>query len=275
MKCALNRAGVAAFSALIAGAVVASVAHGQTTPDIYGITFSGQLLGINSTTGAATLIGNTGITSCESLERDPTTGQLLMIGQANRLYRVNPVTAAATLIGNTGFQWVESMAYDAATDTMYGSASSNSDISAEKLVTINLTTGVATTVADFSSFGDVDALAISPSGTLFATQYSSTSFASVDKLTAAVSPIGTTPLYLAAMDFAPNGTLFATRLGNLNGGGIASLYVIDPATGASTLVGATGFSHISGLVANVPTPGSLAAIAALGVYARRRRSSGR
>lgn len=262
----------------VVGVCTATSAAG-VMPDIYGITNGGALIGIDASTGQGTLIFNTFLRNCESLERDTATGQLFVTAStstatsARNLYRLNPATGVAALIGNTGFQWVEAMALNPVTGVMYATASSNADIAAEKLATINLTTGVGTTIANFSGYTDVDALACSPAGELFAMNYSGTTISRIDPATAVQTVVGTgMPLYVASMDFSPDGTLFAARLGDINGGGGSALQRIDPSTGAVVTVGDIGFTHVAGIVANVPTPGSAGVLVlAAGALARRRR----
>ncbi|HYE03412.1 MAG TPA: hypothetical protein VD963_09280 [Phycisphaerales bacterium] len=264
------RSTVAALAVLSTAPALAGI------PDIYGITFSGALIGIDASTGAATLIGTTGLFNCESLERDPATGHLLAIAShspsfgGRRLYRINPVTAVPTFIGDSGFPWVEALAYNAGTGVMYASVSPGNDVTAEQLATINITTGDATTIAT-TNMGDIDAMACSPSGVLYASHLGSGVFGAMDPATGQVaSPMPGVPL-LAALDFAPDGTLFASKLGSFEGTGPSSLYIIDPATGAGTLVGSMGFSHVSGLVVNVPAPGALGLLAGGACLAARRR----
>lgn len=247
-------------------------------PDLYGITNSGQLIGINASTGAGTLLFSTVLRNCESLEQDAATCQLFVIASTStatpgrNLYRLNPSTGVAVLIGNTSFQWVESLAVHPTTGVLYASASSNNDIAAEKLITIDPATGAGTLVANFGAYTDVDAMAFSPDGVLFATQYSANSLASINSAARAQATVATgLPLYMGSMDFAPDGTLFASRLGDFNGGSGSTLQRINPQTGETTLIGDIGFNHVAGIVASVPAPPAAAMLGMLGVTTLRRR----
>lgn len=269
---------VALSVASLTAALGAPSASAAVVPDLYGITNSGQLIGINATTGAGSLLFSTVLRNCEALEHDPATGQLFVIASTStatagrNLYRLNPATGVAALIGATGYSWVESLALHPTTGVLYASASSNNDVSAEKLITIDTATGVGTLVANFGAFTDVDAMAFSPTGELFATQYAGNTLATINPDNAAQTTVATgLPLYMGAMDFAPDGTLFASRLGDFNGGGNSTLRRIDPTTGAVTLVGDIGFVHVAGIVANIPAPSSGAALALLGAATLRRR----
>ena len=255
---------VAAF-ALLSPAVL-----GQTVPDMYAINFSGQLLGLNAATGAGTLIGNTGIGSWESLERDPINGQLLGIGNTNRLYRVNTITGAATLIGASNVQWIEAMAWDASRNTMFVAYSLNNDFRAERLGIMNLATGQVTGVGAFGGIDDVDAMAVF-NGRIYAANLIGGSFGEINPLTGAFTSIGTTSELLGAFDFAPDGTLYGTRLGDSSGGGISTLVRVNLSTGATTLVGPTNFVHVSGLVVNIPGPGATALLGIGALLTTRRR----
>ena len=67
---------------------------------------------MNLATGAATAIGNTGITAAGSLQFGPD-GNLYAGGDSNdggHIYRVNKTTAAATLVGASGFPDVTGLA---------------------------------------------------------------------------------------------------------------------------------------------------------------------
>jgi hypothetical protein len=261
---------ICSWKAASAALLVCSAALAQSAHDMYAMTFSGQLIGLNAGTGNGTLIGNTGVNNWETLERDPINGQLLGIGNTNRLYRVNTLTGASTLIGSSNVQWIEAMAWDSTRNTMFVAYSTNNDVRAEQLGTMNLSTGLVTAIGAFGAIDDVDAMAVY-NGQIYAANLVGGSFGSVNPLTGAYTTIGNAGDLLGALDFGPDGTLYGTRLGNSNGGGNAQLVRINPATGTSTVVGPTNFVHVDGLVVNIPTPGSMAAILVAGTLASRRR----
>jgi hypothetical protein len=70
---------------------------------------------INTTTGATTLVGSTGLTgnSAGGLAVDPNTG-VLYAAVNTSLYTINTTTGAATLVGNTGFSDISGIAFEGA-----------------------------------------------------------------------------------------------------------------------------------------------------------------
>ena len=229
---------------------------GPVITQLYGATRNGELLTINLSTGAGTMVGNlpsTGSTEIEfnndtrraftqfpdgsfaGQEFDLNTGGALGVpvvdgasftglewvgtslygatvqtGRgASDLRILNPATGASTLIGATGIMNpLSGLAYDQTGAVMYGltggagglgSASSN-------LVTVNLSTGVATVIG----------------------------------------PVGFNG---GSLEFGPDGNLYGGSTGNTG-----NLYRIDKATGAATLIGPTGFQNITGLALVIAPP---------------------
>lgn len=117
---------------------------------LYGVSIHNHgLYSISRTTGAATLIGLTGIpigvTTFNSLGYDADNGVMYMINTGtDNLYRVNLATGAATLVGplngptGTG---IGGMTYNADNHTMY-----YVDNDLDTLNTVNLSTGASTLV---------------------------------------------------------------------------------------------------------------------------------
>ena len=89
---------------------MAGIAFDGTT--LYGAAYAqvssvGTLYSINTSTGAATPIGNSGVTSATGaplgwIDFGATTAGLFGIAQDDKLYSINPATGAATLVGSTG-----------------------------------------------------------------------------------------------------------------------------------------------------------------------------
>jgi DNA-binding beta-propeller fold protein YncE len=72
---------------------------------LFGIALAGGLWTINADTGAASLVGNTGLREPVGLTFQPGTGNLFVLSYqagGSQLYRVDPSTADATLVGATG-----------------------------------------------------------------------------------------------------------------------------------------------------------------------------
>jgi hypothetical protein len=95
----------------------------QTSAEVlYGATTSGQLLQINTSTGAGTLVGNIGFGTIEAIDFLPN-GTLVGIANSNQLIQINTNTGAGQLIGTvTGFAWVEGLAYSSTDGVLYGAA---------------------------------------------------------------------------------------------------------------------------------------------------------
>jgi hypothetical protein len=202
----------------------------------FGSNFPNSLVSIDPATGAATVIGDTGLDNIYEgdLDFDPTTGVLYGIQDA-----------------------------------------ANAPSPPRLLFTIDPSTGDATAVGDVGGRGDLSAMAFDSSGTLFVLNTSDDELLTVNKSTAAIVSSVNLSLAigaLAGMDFHPaTGTLYV-----VDGppGGTNSLYTLNPATGALTFIGSTGLAQgLAGLAFLIPEPGSLslAAIGAMAVFFRRRR----
>jgi hypothetical protein len=229
---------------------------GPPITQLYGGTRNGQLLTINLSTGAGTMVGNlpsTGSTEIEfnnttrraftqfpdgsfaGQEFDLNTGGALGVAvfdgasftglewvgtslygatvqsgrSASDLRILNPTTGASTLIGATGVgNPLSGLAYDETAAVMYGltGGAGAGGAPSSVLVTVNLNTGVATSIG----------------------------------------PVGFNG---GSLEFGPDGNLYAGSTGNTG-----NLYRIDKATGAATLIGPTGFQNITGLALVIAPP---------------------
>ena len=68
-------------------------------------------------------------------------------------------------------------------------------------------------------------------------------------ITGVATVVGSTGFQAGSLQFGPDGNLYGGGTGFANGG---DLFRIDPATGLSTFVGATGFSSVTGLTLREP-----------------------
>jgi hypothetical protein len=71
----------------------------------------------------------------------------------------------------------------------------------------------------------------------------STALYTLSLTTGLATVVGNTGIHAGSLQFGPDGNLYAGTTGTTGG----ELYRIDPATGAATLVGATGFASVTGL----------------------------
>ena len=163
-------------------------------------TNDGSLFTINTSTGAATLIGPTG------------------------------------LLTPQGFSAVSAIAFDPITGVLYGILGGATN--GAQLITINRTTGAGTVVGPLVGAGfnqastnsGSDSLAFAPDGTLYAGGWGTGRLLRIDKATGAVLANFATPggAHLAGLSFSPTGVLWASRGGNAPG----LVHTVNPATGA-------------------------------------------
>jgi len=91
---------------------------GSITTGLYAVDNSGNLLSVNPATGAATVIGATGLGNGGSgLSAN---GSTLYLTEQSTLYTVNTATGTATAVGNTGPYDFLAMVYE--DGTLYGAA---------------------------------------------------------------------------------------------------------------------------------------------------------
>jgi len=164
------------------------------------------------------------------------------------LYTIDPSTGGATLVGATGLDQIADIAYDGATDQLFALTRNNA------LYMLSRQTGAATLIASTPGTIPEGSLALRRSDrVLFAS--SGDTLASVSLMTAALANIGFTPPNAATSDisgmaFSNAGQLFAyAKNGTLED----SLLIVNPATGAGTLIGLTGImssSSVGGLSFN-------------------------
>jgi hypothetical protein len=230
--------------------------------------FSTQsLYAIDSATGAATLIGDTGVSEIVGIAWNGSS--LYAYTRGADLFTINTTTGAGTLVAdNFGVVPEGDLAFD--------SAGALWSVNAGVLGTIDLVTGAFSAVGPIGSAAtDVSALVYAPSfngGALIGYAHNGVdnddAIVGFDLATGAASVLASAglnePSNLGGADFdADTGTGFLV-LGD-------TLYSID-FVGGPALIGQTGVSGFSGL-AVIPAPGmsALAGLAGL-VLSRRRRA---
>ena len=121
------------------------LAYDTSTRTLYGISGSTDesLYEIDTSTGAATLIGNYGLEDLFGLAYSPATDRLLgsQFLDDGSLYSLDRSTGAATLIGGMGGPKIDALAYHTKRQQLFGYESSKSGLWA-----IDETTGAATLV---------------------------------------------------------------------------------------------------------------------------------
>lgn len=111
----------------------------------------GRFFEVDAVTGAATVLGNTGLTGLLALASDPLSGGLFLIDTtSDRLYTVDRSNGATTMIGPlANATYVDGMAYSLPNLTMY--ACDRLPFSYYRLNSIDLTTGTATPLGGLQS----------------------------------------------------------------------------------------------------------------------------
>ena len=229
-----------------------------------------NLYRLNATTGAATLIGDTGVVRLIGLG-ESSNGTLYSInesdvGPPSNLYTINPTTGAATLVGSTGVNFAEGdLAIDPSTGTLYANNSSG-----DHLFQIDPTTGNATQVGTGITGRDISGMLFS-GGTLFGLALNDASpdtFNTIDTTTGVGTSgpaSGTNFGVVAALGSDPTTGLIYAGGPLTNFGSDNELYSTNLAT-TGTPIAITGITHsLSGLApAAVPEPSGMV-LAALGI----------
>ncbi|MGA9420858.1 MAG: hypothetical protein WBW61_00740 [Rhodanobacteraceae bacterium] len=158
------------------------------------------------------------------------------------LYAVNTLDGSATLIGNTGLVScciVEpaGMRWDRTTDTTY-LVISDYNPRTSKLYTIDLATAATTLVGPIPAL--IRDIAIDSSGLMYGVDSDADTLVAIDKTTGAAQTIGSLGIdavFGQGLDFdAETGVLYLASTDF----DTPRMYTVDPATGATTLIGVMG-----------------------------------
>ena len=251
---------------------------------LYSIEFSSGtgFYTMNQTTGAKTLVGNTGNTSTGDLTSDDKSTIWTNDMTNDNLLTVNPATGAITstigIRGATGGPIpIVSLAFDTVTHALYGNTAVGfGGTTNDTLFRIDPVTGAATFIGALG-FNQVYALGFDNSGTLFGISQSRSALLKINTSTGAGTMVA--PVTLAApydLAFRPeDDKMFVAD----SSPGTFSLYTMDPTTGAATLVGPYGGNNTNlvGLAFLTPEPGTiglvLAGLALLGLKVRSSRKN--
>lgn len=139
-------------------------------PNVRGIAFDlndilycgstdGRIYKYNVTTFDTNYVGSSGITSLYSLSINPVNGSLWGIAISGNVYKINKETAASQLVGGTTITPNTAMAFSK-TGKLYGV--SGIGVSANKLISIDTTTGTGTLIGTNIGFAGINGIAISP-----------------------------------------------------------------------------------------------------------------
>ncbi len=217
----------------ISSAVIPRDATGDAAA-ILAVAWTGEFVGVSSTSGLGGLIGPTGFNNLNSLAQNsngvfyaaqrlgPTSGQLLTI---------DPVTGAGTVVTAISVD-VRGLAFSA-NDTLFAIVDPGTGL-IDELHELNPVTGQSTMLG-LTGFVSVQGLDFAPGGTLYAWD--------IDEGLLTVDPASGTAI---DVNGATDGTVQIQSLlflpdGTLVGGSLPGFYEIDPVTGDISFVGDTGF----------------------------------
>ena len=148
-----------AFVAAAAIAVLASPASSDRYGHLFGTDANGgNLITIDQSTGAGTVVGPTSSGVVPALAVDPITG-VMYAGQgagSPNLYTVDPITGSATLVGDTGLGVAAIVDLDSTSDgTLFASVNIVGDggTGSDHLPTIDKSTAAATVIGPFGTCG--------------------------------------------------------------------------------------------------------------------------
>ncbi len=211
---------------------------------------AGHLVSINTATGAATLIGDTGLSGPSGLTYNSITGDLLAINAfgGGKVHRVDTVTGVATVLSAASSVAIPgSLAYRAADNMLY---TNQPAVSTNVIYRLNASTGAMVDFIGVVNKGPMGGMAVRPSdGVVFGA--GSCGPGAGDCLftisTIAGPPpretnVGTTGRMITALSFHPtSGVLYGSDGGNL--------VAINPATAAVTTIGpfGAGVGFVAGL----------------------------
>lgn len=255
------------FTTVFLIVLIGSAGRIEAAPILFGLThFSNQLITINPTTGAGTLVGVVSPTdNLRSLGLASLDGALYTYAiLQERLLQLNPADGSTLASINLGLGVAAEGGLAFAPDGtgILGGRADGQAVGTQSLWSFNLAPPSNTLIT--SALPPTDGLDFGPTGTLFtltvpvegASQYQ---LHTVNPATGVTTLVGGTGVFdtgfaVGGLSFSSDGTLYGVMNDNL--------YGLNTATGAATLIGPTGFLNIAGLTefeaaAPIPEPSTL------------------
>jgi len=212
----------------------------------------GTLIGIDESTGRAISIGNTGFSSFSdlALSEDGRLFGSLGFGGDGGLIEIDPNTGSSFFVGPSGFPTLPALDFAPPGSVWDGSLIGvGSDLLGENviLLVINTVTGEGSPIGPIN-VPFVDCIVFTDDGRLFGTGFvdDQSVLIEIDPVTGAGQIIAPIPAFtVVGLEVASDGSL----IGSVGGLGPqpGAIVRIDTATGATTLIGPTGFTPVSGL----------------------------
>lgn len=252
--------------AALAASVLVSSAQAAVLLGVASYTQFGvqSLYRIDSVTGAATLIGSTGISRINGITFDTSTGTLWAYTTNADLYKLDVNTGAATLFGAQANTIPEG-------DITYHSPGLAYVTNGGELGRIAITSGAYTPVGQMGLVADdVSGLEVDDDGSLLGYSKNGTGPDTLIRINPASGVASLIGLTGVSSPSAFGGLALDSATGALFMTDGERLYTVDRFSGAATLIGAHGPTAFSGLEV-IPAPAGVGLLAAAGLLAARRR----
>jgi hypothetical protein len=253
----------------IAAALACSAAASAGTQNVllgvasFGPFSTQSLYRIDTATGAASLIGSTGLSNINGIAYEPVTGTLVAYTNAADVFKINVITGAASLIASASGTVPEG--------DLAIAGSAGYTISGNTFGSLNIWSGAFSPIGDIGpAANDISGLAIDVTGAILGYAKNGSSedtLVQINAATGLATTIGATGINTAS---SVGGLAIDPTSGSAFISEGASLYSLNTSTGAASLIGAHGVTGFSG-IAFIPTPGAAALLAIVGVAASRRR----
>lgn len=207
--------------------------------NLYAVSFSGVIASIDKGTGLATQIATTA-SGTQDLAIDQVTGRWYVVNSlTNSLSELQKDNGMTTLVGAFGAGVQFPRGFDLVDKPRSFLVDSNLDV----LCSVDLLTGVATTIASTNNNGlatPADLTFRSDTNTLWTVDLTGGAVGTLDMATAAFTPAyqtGLSGFQAIAYDQVTQSFYLANQNGNT--------YRLDPRSGVTTLLGATGYALIT------------------------------